>query len=321
LSQGQGRRDLYAVIGVARDASADDIKKAYRKLAQKYHPDQNADDPEAEEKFKEVSAAYTVLSDEQRRKDYDEFGDMAIDPNFDADKARQAGGQFGGFGGGDFAQSFSRGGGGFQDAGGFGSLFEDLFSGGGPRQPRQRRGADVEAELELDFIDAIKGSEQSLTLARPESGRRETLNVRIPPGVKEGGRIRLAGKGSPGMNGGPNGDLFAKVRIRPHPVFERDGDHIRMEAPISVAEAVNGASIEIPTLDGRVQLRIPAGTDGGSKLRLRGKGVPGRGGKNAGDLFVTVRIRVPKELDDEKREQLDALLEQDPTELRADLFR
>lgn len=319
MSQGQGRKDLYAVIGVARDASADDIKKAYRKLAQKYHPDQNADDPAAEEKFKEVSAAYAVLSDEKRRKDYEEFGDIALDPNFDADKARQAGAQFGGFGGG---ESFSRGGGGgFQDAGGFGSLFEDLFGGGGPRQPRQRRGADLEAEIELDFMDAIKGSEQSLTLNRPDSGQSETLKVRIPPGVKEGGRIRLAGKGSPGLNGGPRGDLFAKVRIRPHPVFERDGNHIRLEAPITVAEAVNGASIEIPTLDGRVQLRIPAGTDGGSKLRLRGKGVPGRGGQNAGDLFVTVRIRVPKELEDEKREQLDSLLEQDPAELRRDLFR
>jgi DnaJ-class molecular chaperone len=316
LSQGQTRRDPYTVIGVARDASTDVIKKAYRKLAQQYHPDRNADDPVAEEKFKEVSAAYTVLSDEQRRKDYDEFGDVALDPNFDAGKARRAGAQFGGFGG-----DFARNGGGFQDIGDFGNIFEDLFGGGGPRRPRARKGSNLEAELELDFMDAIQGSEQSLTLTRPEDGQRETLKVRIPPGVKEGGRIRLAGKGAPGMGGGPRGDLFAKVKIRPHPVFERDGNHIRMEAPISVVEAVNGATIEIPTLDGRVQLRIPPGTDGGSKLRLKGKGVPGRKGKTAGDLFVTVKIRVPRELDDEQREQLDALLEQDPEALRADLFR
>lgn len=318
MSQGQNRRDPYAVLGVARDAKADDIKKAYRKLAQQYHPDRNADDAVAEDKFKEVSAAYAVLSDEQRRKAYDEFGEAALDPNFDADKARAAGAQFGG---GGFGQGFSRNGGGFQDAGGFGNIFEDLFGGGGPRQPRARRGGDVEAEIQLDFMDAIKGSEQSLTLTRPEGGGSETLKVRIPPGVNEGGRIRLAGKGSPGMGGGPRGDLFAKVKIRPHPVFERDGQHIRMEVPISIVEAVNGASIEIPTLDGRVQLSIPAGTDGGSKLRLRGKGVPAKPGANAGDLFVTVRIRVPADLDDEQREQLAELLEQDPAELRSDLFR
>jgi curved DNA-binding protein len=320
---GDGKKqDLYAMLGVAPNADADTIKQAYRKLAQKYHPDRNADDPGAEEKFKQVSTAYAVLSDDKRRKGYDEFGDVALDPNFDADKAREASSQFGGrFGGADFAEAFGGGGGGFRDADGFAYAFEDLF-GGRSRQPRPRRGVDLETRIELDFADAVRGCEQRVSLDRPtgEGGlARETLSVRIPPGVDDGGKIRLAGKGGPGELGGPAGDLLAVLKVRPHPHFKRNERDLLLDLPISVVEAIGGASIDVPTVDGRVSLRVPPGTDGGTKLRLRGKGVPAHAGRPAGDLYVTVRIRVPKELSPEAVEQAAELLNSDGDALRGTL--
>jgi len=329
-----GKKDLYETLGVARQADADTIKKAYRKQAQRYHPDRNADDAQAEEKFKEVSSAYAVLSDPKRRRDYDEFGDIATDPNFDADKARQ---QFsGGFGPGMGGATFSQGGG-FQDMGDFGNIFENLFTGGsgrGPRPPRPRRGGDLDVELELDFMDAVLGSEQRITLNRQSAeggAQRETLTIKIPKGVDDAARIRLAGKGGAGLEGGRHGDLYANVRVRPHPFFQRDGRNLSLEVPISISEAVSGASIEIPTLTGSVNLRIPPGTDGGSRLRLRGKGVsaPATGGaakggppknETAGDLYVTVRIRVPKDLSDESKKTLEDLSNEDPAEWRRHLL-
>ena len=311
MSDPKGRKDPYVTLGVPRGATADEIKKAYRALAQKYHPDRNADDPAAEERFKQVTAANAVLSDEKRRAAYDEFGDMALDPNFDAEQARQAqqgfGGGFGGFQGG--------------DAGGFGSMFEDLFGSGGARggPPRARRGRDVEAEIELDFEEAVLGIERRFTVSRPTAqggARSESLTVRIPPGVDEGGRIRLAGKGGEGSNGGPPGDLHCMIRVRPHEIFTRDGRNLRLEVPVSMLEALNGAEIEIPTLGGRVHLRVPAGADGGSKLRLRGKGVPAGGGHTAGDLIVELRIKTPKKLEDEQREAIASLLPDDGEDLR-----
>jgi curved DNA-binding protein len=324
--------DPYATLGIPRDADADAIKKAYRKLAQQYHPDVNQDEAGAEDRFKRVSAAYTVLSDPERRRAFDEFGDIALDPNFDAEKARHAHSQFGGgfpggagFGGG--------GGGGFgggefrgQDASGFGGIFEEFFAGasrGGPRQPRQQRGGDLEAALELAFIEAALGCEKRLTVSRPGADNlptQESLTVKIPPGVAPGGRIRLAGKGRPGMAGGPAGDLFCLVSVRPHRVFRSEERDIHLELPISIAEAVGGAEVEIPTLEGRATMQIPPGTDGGSKLRLRGKGIPGAGGKERGDLYVTLRIRVPKDLDDAAREKLAELLPSEGESMRAELF-
>jgi DnaJ-class molecular chaperone len=327
LNDPQGRKDPYAVLGVARDADAAAIKKAYRALAQKYHPDRNANDPSAEERFKEVSAAYAVLSDEKRRAAYDEFGDIALDPNFDAEQARRAQEAFGGgFGGG-----FGRGpAGGFEsftsgDAGDFGSLFEGLFGMGGPQggPPRARRGRDIEAELELDFEDAVLGAERRISVSRPQSqggAKTESLTVRIPPGVDDGGRIRLPGKGGQGPGGGPDGDLYCTIRVRPHRRFTRDGRNLALEVPVSMLEALNGAEIEIPTLNGRVHLRVPPGSDGGSKLRLRGKGVPATGKKPAGDLIVTLRIKTPKKLEDEQRETLAKLLPDDGEELRRELL-
>ncbi len=326
---GSRGRQLYEALGVSPDADAEAIKKAYRKLAQKYHPDRNADDPKAEERFKEVSAAYAVLSDEKRRRDYDEFGEIATDPNFDADKAREAGaGGFAGFGGFSGGAPFgARGGAHFGDAGGLGSLFEDLFSGAGARGPRPQRGPDLEVELKLDFLDAIRGTEHSLSLKRDApggGGRTETLKIRIPAGVDEGAKIRLSGKGGAGINGGPAGDLFANVRIRPHPFLKREGKDLSLEAPVSIAEATLGATIEIPTLSGPVQLRIPPGTDGGSRLRLRGKGVPGKTPESAGDLYVTVRVRVPRKLDDDAQKKLIEVVEssgeEGPEQWRQALF-
>jgi DnaJ-class molecular chaperone len=323
------RKDPYATLGVARDADADTIKKAYRKLAQQFHPDVNKDDTGAEDRFKQVSAAYSVLSDPKRRRSYDEFGEIALDPNFDADKARQASQ---GFGGGFGRGGFGGGGGGgefrTQDLGGLGSIFEEFFGGaaarGGPRAPRQQRGGDLEASLELDVTEAALGCEKRITVSRPGEDNlptQESLTVKIPPGVPPGGRIRLAGKGRPGLGGGSHGDLYCVVSVRPHRFFRREERDIHLEVPIAISEAVGGAEVEIPTLEGRATVQVPPGTDGGSKLRLRGKGIPGAAGKSRGDLYVTLRIRVPKGLDKAARDELAALLPDDGESLRAELLR
>ena len=310
------------MLGVGRTASADEIKKAYRALAQKYHPDRNADDAEAEEQFKAVSAANAVLSDPDRRAAYDEFGDIALDANFDAEKARQAQQTFGGgFGGAGFQ------GGGFGDqAGGFGSIFEDLFGGaqghGHPRRPA--RGRDLEADLELEFRDAALGTERRISISRPLANGgvgSESLTVSVPPGVDDGQRIRLAGKGGEAPGGhGPAGDLLCRIRVRPHPYFKRDDRNLTLDLPVSMRETTLGAEVDVPTLENSVQLRVPPGADGGAKLRLRGKGIPAAGGKPAGDLIVTLRIKTPKQLDDEAREALERLLPDDGDELRKKRF-
>jgi curved DNA-binding protein len=290
------RKDPYAILGVSRDADEDAIRTAYRKLARELHPDVNPDDSAAEERFKQVSEANAVLSDADRRAAYDEFGDIALDPNFDAEKARQAQQAFGGgFGG--------------APGGATGAGFEDLFSnifgrGGGPGgfhgAPMRRPGADLEAQLELDFVDAALGVEQRLTINRPTAdgrSRRETVTVRIPPGVADGGQIRLRGKGGEGHNGGPPGDLFARIRVRPHALFRREKRDLYIDVPITVKEAIVGAKVEVPTLTGRITVTVPPGTDGGMKLRLRGKGVPSPSGAEAGDLFALIQIKVPRDLD------------------------
>ena len=314
-------QDLYAVLGVARDADADAIKKAYRRLAGELHPDRNPGDDRAEERFKDVGLAYAVLSDAEKRRDYDEFGEIALEPSFDAAKARAFGnGPFGvgGFPGG--VRFESTGEGGF--AGGLGGLFEELF-GQGARASMQMRGADLETTIELDFVEAALGCERSVAFIRPAAdgapGERESLKIRIPPGVEDGGRIRLAGKGAPGLGGGPPGDLHARVRVHPHRFFRREGRDLHLEVPVGVTEAVLGTEIEIPTLDGHVTLRVPAGTDGGSKLRLRGKGIKGAGGRAPGNLYVTIRIRVPRSLDPDARRRYEELAEHDPKDLRAEL--
>jgi len=336
VAEPRKKKDLYQVLGVARGADEGAIRKAYRRLARKHHPDVNPGDKGAEERFKEISEAYAVLSNTEKRRLYDEFGEVSLEAGFDAEAARRAreafesrfggagagrgpGGAFGGLGGEEFAY------------GDLDDLLGDLFarrgwSGGpgGPGAGRGRRGADLEATLELDLAEAARGGEKRLQVARPGADGRllqEQVTVRIPAGVADGGRIRIPGKGAEGRGGGPPGDLWATLRIRPHPVFRLEGRDLLLEVPISVREAVLGAKVEIPTLEGRATVTIPTGSDSGTRLRLRGKGLPDPTGGPAGDLLVTLQIRVPRGLDAGAASKLEELARFDPPDLRKDLFR
>lgn len=318
-----GKRDLYQVLGVSRDADAEQVRKAYRKLARRHHPDVNPGDSAAEEEFKAVSEAYAVLSAEDRRRDYDEFGEIALEAGFDAEKAREARSAFGRRFGAGSAEFSGEGAEGFQ-FGGLEDLFSDLFARRGwSEAPRDRRGPDLEAELDLDFLEAARGGEKRLSFARrgPEGEiRSETLTVRIPPGVAHGGRIRLRGKGGSGTGDGLSGDLYARVSVRPHPVFRREDRDVYFDLPLGVSEAALGARVVVPTLDGRASLAVPAGTDSGAKLRLRGKGVPDPSGGAAGDLYAVVQVRVPRGLSPEMAEQLVKLDTMSGEELREGLW-
>jgi curved DNA-binding protein len=312
--------DLYEVLGVPRDADTDAIRKAYRKLARKNHPDLNPGDKAAEERFKEISRAWEVLEDPERRRNYDEFGAISLEAGFDAQKARQAREAFGsrfGTGARPGAESFGE----EFEFGDLDDLLGGFFRGRGEGGRTLRiRGADLEASLELDFLDAVRGGEQRLTLGRPGAGGADTVTVRIPPGVDTGGRLRIPGKGGPGVGGGPPGDLSVVLRVRPHRVFRREGRDLSFDLPISVAEAIRGAKVEVPTLDGRATLTIPPGTDSGTRLRLRGKGVPDPRGGAPGDLFARILIRVPRQLDDAAVQAVDALERAEDRDLRKELF-
>ena len=301
-------KDPYRTLGVASDADDDTIRTEYRKLARRYHPDVNSE-AGAEERFKEISEAYSVLSDPDKRSAYDEFGEAALQGGFDVEAARAARRSFGGgrsfHGTGDF---------------GFGNL-EDLMGDLFNRGRGQRRGSDIEASLTLDFVDAALGGEQRITIDRPTAdggSRQETVTVRIPAGVNDGGRIRLRGKGAEGSGGGPSGDLFARIQVRPHRTFRREGLDLFVDVPVSIREAVLGAKVQVPTLDGKVTLTLPAGSDSGTRLRLRGKGVPRPGDDPAGDLFAVVQIRVPSKVDSETAAALEELDALDPPDLRKD---
>ncbi|KAA0549356.1 molecular chaperone DnaJ [Bacillus sp. BGMRC 2118] len=342
------KRDYYEVLGVSKGATKDEIKKAYRKLSKQYHPDINKE-PDAAEKFKEISEANEVLSDEQKRAQYDQFGHT--DPNQG----------FGGFGGG---------GGGF---GGFEDIFETFFGGGGrrrdPNAPRQ--GADLQYTMTLNFEEAVFGKETTIEIPREEScdtchgsgakpgtkpqtcshcngsgqlnveqntpfgrivnrrvcnhcngtgkmitdkcstcsgtGRvkkHKKISVKIPAGVDDGQQLRVTGQGEAGINGGPSGDLYVVFRVRSHEFFERDGDDIYCEMPLTFAQAALGDEIEVPTLHGKVKLKIPAGTQSGTRFRLRGKGVPNVRGYGQGDQHIEVRVITPTKLSDEQKELL-----------------
>ncbi|MBX5436460.1 MAG: molecular chaperone DnaJ [Alicyclobacillaceae bacterium] len=345
------KRDYYEVLGVSRDAGQDEIKRAYRKLARQYHPDVNKDDPNAAEKFKEITEAYEVLSDPEKRARYDQFGH--------ADPGAGMGGP-GGMGGFE----------GFSDFGGFGDIFDMFFGGGRPRGPQ--RGRDLEYELEVDFEDAAFGVEEEIQIPRLETcancggsgsapgtrpercrscngtgeqqsvvntpfgrminrrvctacrgrgqvitrpcpechgqGRkrvRRSVKIRVPAGVDTGTRLRIPGAGESSPDGGQPGDLHIVIRVRPHDIFERDGIHVNVDVPLTFVQAALGDEIEVPTLDGSVKLRIPEGTQTGTKFRLRGKGIPKLGAPHQrGDQHVRVHVITPTHLTERQKELL-----------------
>jgi curved DNA-binding protein len=300
-------RDYYETLGVPRGASSEEIRRAYRQLAREYHPDVNKE-PGAEERFKEVAEAYEVLRDPEKRERYDRLGS---DWRAGDDVSDAAG--FSGFrrpaGDGFEEVRFDFGnGGGFSGVSGFSDLFEEMFGGGGRSGGfgagfgrGAGRGGDLEAELELSLEEAFSGGRRWIQLA---DGR--SLEVSIPPGVRDGQRIRLAGEGRPGTGGGPDGDLFLRVRLRRHPRFRVDGDDLRTQLEVSPWEAALGATVELPTLDGRAQVKVPAGSSCGRRLRLRGEGMPRRGG-GRGNLYAEVRIVLPKKLTRAERNAFEEL--------------
>lgn len=272
-------QDLYAVLGVARDTSEEDLRNAYRKLAREHHPDVNPNDPKAEERFKRVSSAYGVLSDPEKRALYDEFGTQGLQEGFDADQARSY-------------QQWARG----ADRSPFQESFrsemdlEDLLGSffGGRRQGGPARGPDAVGEVTVDFVAAALGKEVTVALEG-----RGTLHVKVPPGASDGTRIRLAGQGGGGAGGGPSGDLYLTLKVRSHAFFKREGADIFVDVPVTVPELVLGASIEIPTLESAVTMTVPAGSSNGRKLRLQGKGALARDAGRRGDLYVVLVAALP----------------------------
>ncbi|PYY48286.1 DnaJ C-terminal domain-containing protein [Curtobacterium sp. MCBD17_023] len=310
-------KDFYAVLGVSKDASEADLKKTYRKLARQYHPDSNPGDAAAESKFKEISEAYSVLSDKEQRKEYDQVRAMGSGARFTSGGAGGQGGfedvfggMFGGGGGGQRVRFGQGGAGGFEDilggmfgGGGFGQNSGGFRGFGGPT-----KGRDVTATTTLDFATAIAGDTVKLA-----QGNGRPVSVRIPAGVADGQKIRLRGRGEQSPDGGEAGDLVVTVSVRKHPVFERDGQNLRVDVPVTFVEAALGATIQVPTLGGEpVKLRVAPGTPSGRVLRVKGRGVPGKNG--TGDLLATVQVAVPSHLSDKARAALDALADALPDE-------
>jgi DnaJ-class molecular chaperone len=313
--------DLYQTLGVPRDASKDEIKKAHRKLALKYHPDKNPDDKVAREKFKRIQEAYDVLSDEEKREAYDRYG-------ADFERIRGTGYQPGaaGFEGLDLEQIFG-GRGGQTQFDGFSDFFEQLMGGrarrtaghgrGGPVPPRggpvpPRPGENIRYELEIPLVTAVTGGTTEFYL------NNEKIAVSIPPGVDNGSKIRLRERGQASSTGGPPGDLILIIKVSEHPFYRRNGRNLELTLPVSLAEAVLGAKVDVPTPAGTVTMTIPAGSSGGKRLRLKGQGVRQRDG-SAGDLLVSLQIHVPHEIDEESKELIEKFDARNPTSLRSDL--
>jgi curved DNA-binding protein len=314
------KKDYYGVLGVAKDASPEDIKKAYRKLARKHHPDVNPGDAEAEERFKEIAEAYHVLGDKERRAAYDK-GPEQFAQEFDLS---------------DFFSQFSQGfgGGGGMNAnvrfgGGLGDIFE-VFGGQGRAPGGQQRwnvaqpGRDVELKLPLGFDEALHGVERTVRYEiRDPSGQTRTVStkVRVPAGVEDGKRIRVRGRGEPGQGGAPAGNLYLRVQVAPHRLFTRKGADLYVDLPVTVYEAGLGGTIRVPTLDGKTTIKLPAGTRNGQVIRLSGKGAPrpDSKGKSKGDLYVTVRIELPESLDAGSKELLARFAEEHAYDPRRDL--
>src|SRR5256884_1090775 len=303
-------RDYYETLGVSKTATDDEIRSAFRKLARKYHPDVAKDKKAAEEKFKEINEAYEVLGDPEKRKKYDQLGadwnrpgGFQPPPDWQWQGQQPGGGfyQFGGDGGG---VQFEFGGTGFSD------FFEAFFGGGrgrsafggfGGREATAERGADVEADILVTLEEALHGSTRTVSLRRAGSNKLENYQVKIPRGVHEGQRIRLAGQGEAGARGGKSGDLFLRVRLARHPDFIVEGSDLIHEEKIAPWQAVLGAELELPTLEGKVRLKGPPGTQGGQRFRLRGQALPGISGKR-GNLYVVAQMNIPKKLTERERE-------------------
>ena len=296
-------KDYYATLGVDRQASQDELKKAYRKLAMKYHPDRNTDDKAAEEKFKAISEAYAVLSDTEKRKQYDMYGAEGFRQRFsqeDIFNSFDLGAIFGDLGlGGKFGfdvRSIFGGGGG--RSGGFNPF-------GGQQQVRAQRGQNIEQELTIGFHEAFSGGERSLHLSGPEG--RDVISVKIPAGITTGKKLRVRGKGHPGAHGGPTGDLMLKIAVAEHPIYRLNGLHVEMDVEIPLTAGALGASVDIVTPGGDERsLKVPPGTGSGTRMRIRGEGFPGRN-DTRGDLYVRLMIGAPSELTDAQRTHLEAL--------------
>src|SRR5512143_471400 len=365
------KRDYYDLLGISRNASEADIKKAFRKLARKYHPDVNPGSKTSEQMFKEINEAYEVLSDAKKKEQYDQFGHAAFEQGFGQGAGPGQGQGFAGFGrGADFSGAY-----GFEDI--FGNIFGEKA-----RQRGPRKGEDVTYSVEVDLEDAIFGRTMQVDLRRdvtcstcggsgsqPGTSPRtcptcmgsgsvtqgrgfmqmsqtcptchgegtinpnpcricngrgvvpqsERINVKIPPGVDNGSKVRVAGMGGPGEKGGPPGDVYIVTKVRPHPYFERKGDNLYSEAPVTVKEAALGDKIEIPTVDGLVALSVPAGVQTGQQLKLRGKGVPHLGGGGVGDHYVTIRVATPTGLPERGKELLRELDRLHPSNPRRDI--
>lgn len=313
------KRDYYEVLGVKRNATAAEIKKNYRKLARKYHPDVNPGNKQAEERFKEISGAYEVLSDKEKRKLYDQHGHMAFQSGFDPSRTyaytSNMGEEFGGFDSRGFDPGSIFG----DRFGGLGDIFQQVFGGrrgaASPPRPDSAKGRDLTYTLEISLEEAAKGTTTQIEISRTNGGsasRTEAISVKIPPGVNEGSKVRVPGKGEPGIRGGPSGDLYITTKVRPHPFFERKGNDLHCQVPITLTEAVFGAKIEVPTIDGPITMTIPEGTQGGQTFRLKGKGVPYLKGAGRGDQYVSVQITLPRDLDPVSKELLRQFGERSP---------
>ena len=310
-------KDYYKILGVSKDASLEEIKKAYRKLALKYHPDRNKGDKEAEAKFKEINEAYAVLSDPEKRKQYDTFGAEGFHSRFSQEDI------FRGFDFNSIFREFGFGGGRAQ------SIFSEIFGGamGGGRQnfyyeqdplegafggfhkrSRGIRGQDLVYELTMTLDEVAKTTTKTITYN--VDGRTETVSVKVPAGIASGQKLRLPGKGQPGINGGPPGDIYIQVRILKHPTFRRQGDDLYLKKSIRYSEAVLGTEIEVPTIDGKtLKLKVPPGTQGNAKFRLPGYGLPHMKSSGRGDAYIEVKIEVPKKLTKRQQELIRQLSE------------
>jgi len=303
-------KDYYKVLGVDKKAAADDIKKAYRKLARKYHPDANPNNPQAEEKFKEIGEAYEVLKDPQKRQRYDQLGSNwkqyantgwpgGGGQSYTYDFGDGKGFNFGNMGGGfsDFFEMF------------FGSGADQRFSGfnfGGSGARQAQKGQDMQSSMSVTLKEAYTGTTRSIRLQKGQKTR--TVNVKIPAGIKDGGKIRLAGEGGASPMGGASGDLYITINVVGHALFTRKGCDLHIEVPVTIKEAYMGARIDVPTFDGKVTTKLPAKTQAGRTLRLKGKGMPELKGKGRGDLYVKIKIVFPEKLSRQKQKQFEEFL-------------